>query len=805
MSIQILASSAKNLILLDLGMCVAFPTIVIPSIQNAAGPLSFDNEETSWFGSISLLCQPVGSVISGVLLERLGRKRSLLLVNIPPIVAWLLFYFAQSKDTMFAAGAIMGFGMGFMEAPIVTYVAEISQPEIRGVLTSYAGEFSCEICIQIGFFVEFLFGSVTDWKMAAAISTGVPLVTILAITLDKMCYNTSSNECFFLGRYIPGQDIRDLLSHTLYYVILQVPESPIWLVSQGRVIDAERSLCWLRGWVKPAAVQEELSELLRYNDERTCRIKGRGSSPELVSHVNRGFVGSDEELKLKQNGTQEEKLTEAKGKNSVVDWQRVRNIELAFTLLLNVSDGKYVNPHHCIINRPHGVVISETGSEPKGSRLDSRLAPWDTHDPERGTKDFSLKYKLRQMIKMTTLRPFILVNVFFFASNANGITGTRAYMVQVVSALIGFFGCLLCMVSVFWVGKRPLSLVSVGGSAAASILLGVYAYAVLPDAGSEGPRISTDNGASSSWIPMALFVALSFTHSFGSMPIPWMLLSEVFPFSTRSLATGLSAAFCYLMAFMFSKTFINLKESLHLYGLFWLYGGLTLIAFIYLFVELKETEGKTLEDIENYYSGKKGGGKLITSSSKDTTPVKTLNMELKNGNGSSSIHFKPQEVYRGSLGKIGSATDIISPHENSELPPIPNNLKTSPDDQNKPSGCVKYVPNEEEDDDDDKRRSRTSFQETVEINANCESGRQTPVDCMSKDEDGDEPSSVLDERTPTPINPITTEDTDTPPLVADDVIKVKHDDPRHVTTIEINVNDPKISSVLRNEELTDKH
>ncbi|CAG2057444.1 unnamed protein product [Timema podura] len=696
MSIQILASSAKNLILLDLGMCVAFPTIVIPSIQNAAGPLSFDNEETSWFGEDFMLSFP--SLNSRYL--RTGvKKRSLLLVNIPPIVAWLLFYFAQSKDTMFAAGAIMGFGMGFMEAPIVTYVAEISQPEIRGVLTSYAGEFSCEICIQIGFFVEFLFGSVTDWKMAAAISSGVPLVTILAITL--------------------------------------VPESPIWLVSQGRVIDAERSLCWLRGWVKPAAVQEELSELLRYNDERTCRVKGRGSSPELVSHVNRGFVGSDEELKLKQNGTQEEKLTEAKGKNSVVDWQR------------------------------------------------------DTHDPERGTKDFSLKYKLRQMIKMTTLRPFILVNVFFFASNANGITGTRAYMV--VSALIGFFGCLLCMVSVFWVGKRPLSLVSVGGSAAASILLGVYAYAVLPDAGSEGPRISTDNGASSSWIPMALFVALSFTHSFGSMPIPWMLLSEVFPFSTRSLATGLSAAFCYLMAFMFSKTFINLKESSLARPV------------LALWRSDLDSVHLSLRGVERDGSGKKGGGKLITSSSKDTTQVKTLNMELKNGNGSSSIHFKPQEVYEGSRGKTGSATDIISPHENSELPPIPNKLKTSPDDQNKPSGCVKYVPNEEEDDDDDKRRSRNSFQETVEINANCESGRQTPVDCASKDEDGDEPSSVLDERNPTPINPITTEDTDTPPLVADDVIEVKHDDPRHVTTIEINVNDPKISSVLRNEELTDKH
>ena len=41
----------------------------------------------------------------------------------------------------------------------------------------------------------------------------------------------------------------------------QVPEAPIWLLSKGRRIEAQKALCWLRGWVEPAAVQTEYDEL----------------------------------------------------------------------------------------------------------------------------------------------------------------------------------------------------------------------------------------------------------------------------------------------------------------------------------------------------------------------------------------------------------------------------------------------------------------------------------------------------------------------------------------------------------------
>ena len=41
---------------------------------------------------------------------------------------------------LYVSAVIMGLGIGFMEAPIITYVGEISQPEMRGILTSYSGK-----------------------------------------------------------------------------------------------------------------------------------------------------------------------------------------------------------------------------------------------------------------------------------------------------------------------------------------------------------------------------------------------------------------------------------------------------------------------------------------------------------------------------------------------------------------------------------------------------------------------------------------------------------------------------------------
>lgn len=146
----------------------------------------------------------------------------MILVNFPHILGWLLTYFATSLTQLFVAAIIMGVGIGFMEAPLITYVGEIAQAKWRGTLIAYA-----EVFVTVGFTVIYFIGTMTDWRTAAAISTVVPMMAALAIT--------------------------------------QVPESPVWLISKGRLKDAERSLCWLRGWVEPKLVRQEFQDLVRHN------------------------------------------------------------------------------------------------------------------------------------------------------------------------------------------------------------------------------------------------------------------------------------------------------------------------------------------------------------------------------------------------------------------------------------------------------------------------------------------------------------------------------------------------------------
>lgn len=50
-----------------------------------------------------------------------------------------------------------------------------------------------------------------------------------------------------------------------------MPETPLWLLSKSRCDDAEKALCWLRGWVPKESVDQEFQALQRYSKySRSC-------------------------------------------------------------------------------------------------------------------------------------------------------------------------------------------------------------------------------------------------------------------------------------------------------------------------------------------------------------------------------------------------------------------------------------------------------------------------------------------------------------------------------------------------------
>lgn len=62
----------------------------------------------------------------------------MLLINIPHVVGWLMFYMAQSTNELFIGAFIFGLG-GFI-SPSITYDGEICQPKWRGLLSSATGK-----------------------------------------------------------------------------------------------------------------------------------------------------------------------------------------------------------------------------------------------------------------------------------------------------------------------------------------------------------------------------------------------------------------------------------------------------------------------------------------------------------------------------------------------------------------------------------------------------------------------------------------------------------------------------------------
>ncbi|KAL9714372.1 hypothetical protein Ac2012v2_002684 [Leucoagaricus gongylophorus] len=193
-----------------------------------------------------------------------------------------------------------------------------------------------------------------------------------------------------------------------------------------------------------------------------------------------------------------------------------------------------------------------------------------------------------------------------------GITGSKALLVQGIYGAVGPIANFI-FITLFLdrVGrKKPLLF----GATVFVVLYSILAAIVatnppLPD----GVQGVVNVAAQRAGVAMIFMLSIFFSFSFG--PVSWVLASEVFPTSTRSIGT--SVATCSNWAF---NTFIGQVSPIALQNVGWrfyiLFICLNFVDFVAIFLFFPETKGKTLEQMNEVF-----GDKIDTYNPGKITPL----------------------------------------------------------------------------------------------------------------------------------------------------------------------------------------
>ncbi|MFY9936972.1 MAG: sugar porter family MFS transporter [Silvibacterium sp.] len=142
------------------------------------------------------------------------------------------------------------------------------------------------------------------------------------------------------------------------------------------------------------------------------------------------------------------------------------------------------------------------------------------------------------------------------------------------------------------VGRRPLLLVGVAGQIIGLAILGAAFH-------------FQQLASFKSYIAIGSLVIYVASFAAGLGPIFWLLISEIYPLKVRGAAMSAVTVTNWTLNLVVSVTFLTLIAALGHAGTFWLYGVIAVVAWIFFYRLVPETNGKTLEQIEAYMrSGK---------------------------------------------------------------------------------------------------------------------------------------------------------------------------------------------------------
>ena len=130
-------------------------------------------------------------------------------------------------------------------------------------------------------------------------------------------------------------------------------------------------------------------------------------------------------------------------------------------------------------------------------------------------------------------------------------------------------------------GRRTLMLIGAGGLGLIYLTLGTCYFAEVKGV-----------------LMVVLVVAAISVYAMTLGPVTWTLLAEIFPHRIRGIAMATCTFALWVGCCTLTFSFPSMNAALGSSGTFWIYSGICMCAFIFLWNRCPETKGKSLEELE---------------------------------------------------------------------------------------------------------------------------------------------------------------------------------------------------------------
>ncbi|XP_034950225.1 facilitated trehalose transporter Tret1-2 homolog [Chelonus insularis] len=200
---EIIACVLSTTFHIAVGLSMAYSAILIPRLEDPNSDITATKTETSWIASIIVVAVPAGSLLGGFLMEIFGRIRTLQLGSIGYVIGWILIATSTNVSMILVGRMLTGLATATSTSPAIVYITEVARPELRGSLMSFGPTLA-----SFGMLLVYLKGAYMSWRLVAWLGIIYAIVPVFLVQ-------------FF------------------------VPESPVWLVSKGRIEDAKKNLEWI--------------------------------------------------------------------------------------------------------------------------------------------------------------------------------------------------------------------------------------------------------------------------------------------------------------------------------------------------------------------------------------------------------------------------------------------------------------------------------------------------------------------------------------------------------------------------------